>query len=87
MKTMPLHNIDNIASIALGAIISLCSYILDIKLPVDFSSKLLEGAIMAGVGGFFSWMGKELFVLARRAFVAYFKTRKSQRNERNSKQI
>ena len=80
MKTMPLHNIENIASVTLGAIISLVSYLMDIRLPVDFSSKLLEGAIMAGVGGFFSWMGKELFVLARRAFIAYFKTRKSKSN-------
>ena len=80
MKTMPLHNIENAAMVTLGAIISLCSYILDIKLPVDFGSKLLEGAIMAGVGGFFSWMGKELFVLARRAFIAYFRTRKSKSN-------
>jgi hypothetical protein len=56
------------------------SYILDIKLPVGFGSKLLEGAIMAGVGGVFGWLGKQLCVVASRAFKAYFITRKSKSN-------
>lgn len=82
MKTMQLHNIDNIACWALGAVVGLVKLVLNIHLPLEFGSKLLEGAITAGVCGFFSWMGKELFMLARRAFLAYFKTRKSFRNDR-----
>lgn len=79
-QAMPLQNMHNIITVTLGAIISVVSYILDFRLPVGFESKLLEGAIMAGVGGVFSWLGKQLCVLASRAFRAYFKTSKSKRN-------
>jgi hypothetical protein len=77
---MSLQSIDNIACISLGCIVGLVKYCINIHLPVDFGSKLLEGAITAGVCGFFSWAGKELWVIGKKAFIAYFKTRKSNKH-------
>lgn len=79
-QSMSIHSIDNILTCTLGAIICLVNYILDFKLPVGFESKLLEGAIMAGVGGVFGWIGKQICVVASRAFKTYFRTRKSKNN-------
>lgn len=64
---------DNRFAFVLGIIGGVWQFILNIHLPVDFLSKLVEGAVTAGVCGFAGIMGKELFKIARRAFFTYFK--------------
>lgn len=70
------EQIDNRVGIIAGMIAGVWQYLLNIHLPVDFLSKLLESVVTAGLAGFAGMMGKELFVITRRAFIAYFKTRK-----------
>lgn len=64
---------DNRFAFVLGIIGGVWQFILNIHLPADFLSKLMEGAITAGVCGFAGIMGKELFKVTRRAFFTYFK--------------
>lgn len=85
MKGMSIHSIENAVFVAFGAIVGLVKlFVLNIHLPVDFSSKLLEGAITAAVCGSISWIAKEVCVVAKKAFIAYFKTRKPNKDERIS---
>lgn len=75
-RIMTQDQIDNFIAITAGAIGGIVQYMLNFHLPVDFWSKLLEAVFTAGLAGFAGMVGKELFVLARRALIAYFKTRK-----------
>lgn len=68
---------DNRIAFVFGIIGGVWQFILNIHLPVDFLSKLVEGAVTAGVCGFAGIIGKELYVLAKRSIIAYFRTRKS----------
>jgi hypothetical protein len=61
----------------IGAITGVFKLMLNIHLPIEFFSKLFESAITAGVCGLMGVAGKELWVVAKRSFTAYFKTRKS----------
>lgn len=70
------ENGDNRLSFTIGSIVGFIQYWLNIHLPVDFWSKLLEGVITALLCGFGGMLGKELFKITKRAFVEYFKTRK-----------
>jgi uncharacterized membrane protein YjjP (DUF1212 family) len=71
------ENLDNKLSFALGVAGGVVQYMLNIHLQVDFWSKLLEAVITAGLAGFAGMIGKELFVLAKRHFGAYFNKRKN----------
>lgn len=70
------EQVDNRIGFTLGLIGGIWQFVMNIHLPLDFLSKLVEGAITAGVCGFAGIFGKELFVIARRSVIAYFKTRK-----------
>lgn len=50
--------------------------ILNVHLPMDQLSKFIENVITAGVCGFIGVAGKDLWLLAKRSFKAYFRTRK-----------
>lgn len=73
------ENSDNRLAYVCGFIGALYQFILNIRLPVDFWSKFLEATVTAGVCGFVGMVGKELFNLAKKYLVAYFKTRKSKK--------
>lgn len=70
------EQIDNRIGIIAGMIGGVWQYLANFHLPVDFGSKLLEAVITAGLAGFAGMVGKELFIVTRRALMAYFKTRK-----------
>jgi energy-converting hydrogenase Eha subunit A len=63
----------------IGALTGMSKYILNFHLPLEFPSKLVEAGITAAVCGMMGVAGKELWVVGKRAFVAYFKNRKSKR--------
>jgi hypothetical protein len=63
----------------IGALTGMSKFILNFHLPLEFPSKLVEGAITAALCGFMGVAGKELWVVTKRAFVAYFKNRKTKR--------
>lgn len=65
---------------AIGAVTGMFKLIINIHLPVEFFSKLFESALTAGVCGFIGVAGKELWVVSKRAFIAYFKNRKSKKS-------
>lgn len=69
----------------IGAITGVYKLMLNVRLPLEFPSKLIESAITAGVCGLMGVAGKELWTVGKRAFIAYFKTRKSKKNGNNSK--
>lgn len=73
------ENMDNKIAFACGVISGVVQYMLNIHLPVDFWSKLLEAVITAGLAGFAGMIGKELFVLAKRHLGAYFNNRKNKK--------
>lgn len=73
------ENLDNKLSFALGVAGGVVQYMLNIHLPVDFWSKLLEAVITAGLAGFAGMIGKELYVLAKRHLSEYFINRKNKK--------
>jgi hypothetical protein len=77
-KTMGFHSNspDNVYGFAVGSSVGVVQYFLNIHLPTDFWSKLFEAGLTAGICGFIGMLGKELFIVARRAFIAYFRHRK-----------
>jgi len=50
--------------------------ILNVHLPIDDISKFVENVITAGVCGFIGVAGKDLWLLAKKSFKAYFRTRR-----------
>lgn len=66
------QNHDNSIAFISGAIGAFYQFLMNIHLNIDFWSKLLESAIMAGVCGFVGVAGKEIFVLLRDSFKEYF---------------
>ena len=53
--------------------------ILNVHLPIDGISKFVENVITAGVCGFIGVAGKDLWLLAKRSFKAYFKSKKDKK--------
>lgn len=80
MGWQPEQQVNNKIGFAFGLIGGVWQFMMNIHLPMDFWSKLIEGVITAGVCGFAGMAGKELFVITRRSLIAYFKTRKSKRS-------
>lgn len=78
MKAMGIHdsgdnlNHDNSIGFISGLIGGIWQSLMNINLPIDFWSKLLEAGITAGVCGFVGVAGKEIFVLIRDSFKEYF---------------
>jgi hypothetical protein len=68
---------DNRLSFTIGSIAGFIQYMLNIHLPIDFWSKLLEGVITAGVAGFAGMGGKWLFEITKKYLTEYFQTRKN----------
>lgn len=66
---------------AIGAITGVYKYLMDVHLPLEFPSKLIESGITAAVCGLMGVVGKEIWTVGKRAFVAHFKTRKSKRKK------
>jgi hypothetical protein len=75
MGWQPEHA-DNKLAYALGFIGALYQWFMNIHLPVDFWSKLIEGVLTAGLCGFAGMAGKWLFQVTRRSVTEYFKNRK-----------
>jgi hypothetical protein len=73
------NQINTKLGFVIGALTGLTKMVLNVHLPIDFISKLFESALTAGICGFIGVAGKELFVVAKRAFTAYFKKRKSKK--------
>ena len=71
------ENADNRLSFTIGSLVGFIQYWLNIHLPVDFWSKLLEGVITALLCGFAGMIGKELFTITKKALVEYFRSRKN----------
>jgi hypothetical protein len=63
---------DNRLSFMIGSIAGFIQYYLNIHLPVDFWSKLLEGVITALLCGFAGMVGKWLFTVTKKALAEYF---------------
>lgn len=80
MGWQPEHA-DNRLSFTIGSIVGFIQYWLNIHLPTDFWSKLLEGVITALLCGFGGMVGKELFKITKRSLVDYFRTRKNKPHE------
>jgi len=78
-QTMYWQDNNTKLGFTIGAITGLYKLILNVHLPIEFFSKLFESSITAAVCGLMGVAGKELWVVAKRAFVAYFKTRKSKK--------
>jgi energy-converting hydrogenase Eha subunit A len=76
MGWMPDHTNNKVGAVC-GIIGALYQFFLNIKLPMDFPSKLIEAGITAIVAGFLGIGGKELFMVTKRAFLSYFKKRKN----------
>lgn len=64
----------------IGVITGMFKLILNVHLPIEFFSKLFESALTAGVCGLMGVAGKELWVVGKRAFKAYFKNRKNKKS-------
>jgi hypothetical protein len=76
MGWQPEHS-DNRLSFLIGSIVGFIQYWLNIQLPTDFPSKLLEGVITAGLAGFAGMGGKWLFEITKKHLTEYFKDRKN----------
>lgn len=64
---------------AIGAITGFIKLWMNVHLQIEFFSKLFESALTAGVCGLMGVAGKELWVVGKRAFISYFKNRKSKK--------
>ena len=62
-----------------GMVGGIYQWSLNINLPTDFLSKLVEGGITAIVCGFVGMAGKELYQVTQKAFKAYFKGRRKRK--------
>lgn len=71
---------NNKLGFIIGVLTGMSKFILNFHLPLEFPSKLVEGGITAALCGFMGVAGKELWVVAKKAFIAYFKNRKSKNN-------
>lgn len=80
MGWQPEHS-DNRLSFFIGSIVGFIQYWLNIHLPTDFWSKLLEGVITAGLCGFAGMVGKELFKIIKVYLIGYFRNRKNVKDE------
>lgn len=78
-KTMGWHpdNADNKLSVLFGIVGGMAQYLLNIHLPTDFLSKLMESAITAAVCGIAGIAGKELFKVLRASLTEYIKRKKN----------
>jgi hypothetical protein len=70
---------NNKLGFTIGAITGIWKYVANIRLPLEFPSKLIEAGITAGVCGLMGLAGKELWIVGKRAFIAYFKKRKTKK--------
>lgn len=73
------HDNNNKLGFACGAIAGVYRLYMNVHIPLEFPSKLIESAITAGVCGMMGLVGKEVWIVGKRAFVAYFKKRKNQK--------
>lgn len=79
MKLLMWQDNNTKLGFTIGAITGVYKLMLNVHLPLEFPSKLIESAITAGVCGLMGVAGKELWVVGKRAFIAYFKKRKKQK--------
>jgi len=72
-------NNNNKLGFTIGAITGVFKLLLNVHLQIEFFSKLFESAVTAGVCGLMGVAGKELWVVGKRAFTAYFRNRKNRK--------
>jgi hypothetical protein len=73
------ESVDNRIAFITGVVAGLYQFLLNIHLPTDFWSKLIEAAITAAVCGFVGVLGKELYKLVRNSLQTYFRNRKNKK--------
>jgi hypothetical protein len=76
MGWQPEHA-NNRLSFTIGSIVGSIQYMLNVHLPTDFASKLLEGILTAGLAGFAGMGGKWLFEITKKYLTEYFTNRKN----------
>lgn len=70
---------NNKLTFSIGVITGMYKYLMDVRIPIEFPSKLIESGITAAVCGLMGVVGKEIWVVGKRAFIAYFKKRKTKK--------
>jgi hypothetical protein len=78
-QAMWWHDNNNKLGFTIGALTGLYKLLMNVRLPIEFPSKLIESAITAGVCGLMGLAGKEVWIVGKRAFIAYFKKRKTKK--------
>jgi hypothetical protein len=73
------HDNNNKLGFTIGAITGIYKLYMNVHIPIEFPSKLIESALTAGVCGMMGLAGKEVWIVGKRAFVAYFKKRKTKK--------
>jgi hypothetical protein len=74
-----IHSANNKIAALFGITGGMFQFRLNIKVPVDFWSKLGEAGITAAFCGFLGVLGKELYKVLRNSVVAYFRSFKKEK--------